>query len=552
MNLGTVMDCCKSFTIKLDKNDVKRLSSPMNSQCSSPMDSASEDEDLPPNPFSSPNKSNLNQPAATPPRSNSSLLASVAHFSPNVSLNMDGEKKTKLERKRKHDGFKDIGKDVACNVKRVLLHSDTLIQEHFKKGGIMERRKEIERVTTMPAATVSEPITEDKSNLFNNPPGLSVFVMPLKFVAQLEAPRITNTDSAFEVDLLSAPESLLREMVMSNTFLSMFFNKPIPVTIVRWLLTILLMSNDELLSQAAFSVLTCLVHQSNTYSLPAEPFDLSYDDVVKILEQYGAVRSSDEEDVESNLVCDTDYKLEPECKELLLNNLNNFLKYMISLLKAYPRISLTYNLDKVIMLLLKVSLDRHVIDSLLNVTVMQSIGVLLSCYSDQEWCPTKVDQLSQSCLKITDNYCNQCRIVGTIGSLTARCRQLQKQFARTLLKLKTTVTISKTSSDLDFMVAFIEALYKQEEDYDLDLVYCLLDVLSMYASPLELCKENDNDLAKLVDCLSQLSSKIHDNPNRPITGFVKDSILRLRNVLQCMPGRQLKQLDIYTFAKTEI
>ena len=545
------MDCCKSFTLKLDKNDVRRLSSPMNSQCSSPVDSASEDDDLPPNPFSSPNKSNLKQPGDTPPKNNSSLT-NVVHFSPSVSINMDTVKKTKFERKRKHDDVKDIRKDLASNVKRVLLHSnDPLIQEHFKKGGIMERRKEVERVTAMPAATVSEQSTEDKSELFNNPPGLSVFVMPLKFVSQLEAPHITNTDSAFEIDLLSAPESILREMVMSNTFLSVFYNKPVPVTIVRWLLTILLMSSDELLSQAAFSVLTCLVHQSHTYSFPAEPFDLSYDDVVKVLEQYGAVRSSDGEDVESNLVSDTDYILSPECKELLLNNLNNFLKYIISLLTAYPRILLSHNLDKMIMLLLKVSLDRHIIDSLLSVTIMQCIGVLLSCYSNQEWCPTKVDQLSQLCLKITDDYCNQCRIVGTIGGLTPRCRQLQKQFARTLLKLKTAVAVSETSSDLDFMVAFVEALYKQEEDYDLDLVYCLLDVLSMYVSPLELCKENDNDLAKLVDCLSQLSSRIHDNPNEPITGFVKDSILRLRNVLQCMPGRQLKQLDMFTFAKTE-
>jgi len=455
------MDCCKSFSIKLDKNDVKRLSSPMNSQCSSPLDSASDDDDLPPNPFSSPHKGDLKQPAATPPN-NSSSLVSVVHFSPNVSLNMDAERKTKLERKRKHDDFKDIKKDVDSSVKRMLLHSDNLlIQEHFKRGGIMERRKEMGRASTVSEATVSEQATEEKSELFNNPPGLSVFVMPLKFVSQLEAPRPTNTDSAFEIDLLSAPESVLREMVLSNTFLSMFYNKPVPITIVRWLLTILLMSSDELLSQAAFSVLTCLVHQSHTYSFPAEPFDLSYDDMVKILEQYGAVRSSNGEDIESNLVCDNDFILQPECKELLLNNLNNFLKYILCLLSAYPRISLASNLDKVVTVLLKVSLDRYVIDSLLNVTIMQCTGALLKCYSDDEWCPTKVDQLCQSCLTITDDYCNQCRIVGTIGGLTTRCRQLQKQFARTLLMLKTTVTVSKTSSDLDFMVAFGEALYNK-------------------------------------------------------------------------------------------
>lgn len=284
-------------------------------------------------------------------------------------------------------------------------------------------------------------------------------------------------------------------------------------------------------------------------SLPSEPFHITYSDVVKIIAQFGASVNTDG-DIQSNLPPTSDFKLQDKEKELLVNNLNNFVKYLVSLLTTYPQVSPLLCPEKLLVLLLQISLDHHIIDSVLNLAVLQCTGAVLLCYSEEEWNSTKRDQLCQSFLAITDNHCNWCRIVINIGNITPRSRQLQKEFARMVIKIETpAMVIPDDSGDFDFVVAFIKALYNQKQDYDFNLVYCLLDVLSMFISPLELGKEKDSDLSNLIDYLSLLSSRIHDNPHVPITGFVKDSILRLRNVLQCIPGRQLQQQSILSYVR---
>ena len=389
----------------------------------------------------------------------------------------------------------------------------------------------------------------DPQEEFNKPPGLSIFVVPITFVAEIEAPPITNSSDNFEADLLNAPSNVLRELVISNTILSMYCQKPVPITMVRWLMTILLMSNEKLLSQAALSILTCLLHQTQKYSLPDEPFHITYSDIVKVIMQFGASIDYNE-DIQSSIACASSFKLQHNENELLINNLNNFIKYLTTLLTTYPQVSPLLFPDKLIVLLLKISLDHHVIDSILSVSILQCIGAVLSCYSEVEWNCTRINQLCQSFLAITDDQCNWCRIITNIGNITTRSRQLQKRFARTVLKTKTAaMVVPDDSSDLDFAVTFIKTLYNQKEEYDLNLVYCLLDVLSMFISPLELSKEKGSHLSHLVDYLSLLSSRIHDNPQIPITGFVKDSILRLRNVLQCVPGQKLQQQSMLTYIR---
>ena len=542
------MDACKPFSINIDKSSVgERTSSPTKplglATCNTPDDS-DEDDDLPPNPFSSPIQPALKKPPVTPLRGNSGKLALAHSLSPTVSVNDDAVTKAKLEKERKHHFITNL-------VKRNIYQgnkANVSLEKHFNQGGIMARMAE--REAKEEADTTRQVAVDENQQLedYNRPPGLSVFVEPISFVAEIEAPAITNSNDPFEADLLTAPPNVLRELVISNTILSMFCQKPVPATIVRWLMTILLMSNDKMLSQAAFSVLTCLLHQTQMYSLPAESFHITYDDTVKIMMQFGASLDADGE-IQSSLSSSYDFKLQHKENELLINNLNNFIKYLITLLTTYPQTSPLLCPDRLILLLLKISLDSHVIDSILNVTILQCIGAVLSCYSEEEWSSVKIDELCQSILAITDHHCNCCRIVTNIGNITTRSRQLQKQFARTVIKIKTTAMVDpEGSSDFDFVVAFIKT-YNQKEDYDLDLLYCLMDVLSMFVSPLELSKQKDTEISSLVDYLSLLSSRIHDNPSAPITGFVKDSILRLRNVLQCVPGQQLQQRSILSYVR---
>lgn len=539
------MDACKPFSIKIDKNSVgERTSSPtIPSATCNASDGSDEDDDLPPNPFSSPIRPPTKKPPATPPRVNSGKLALAVSLSPTVSVNDDVVKKAKLEKERKHHMITNL-------VKRNIYQgneTNSSLEEHFKQGGIMARmakREAKEEADT----TRQVPVVEDHEVDYNIPPGLLVFVKPIRFVAEIEAPAVTDSNDPFEADLLTAPPNVLRELVISNTIVSMFCQKPVPVTIVRWLMTILLMSNDKLLSQAAFSVLTCLLYQAQLYSLPAESFHVTYDDMLKIMVQFGASIDSNGE-IGSSLSSLSDFKLQHEEKGLLINNLNNFIKYLITLLTTYPQVSPLLCPEKLLVLLLKISLDSNIIDSILNVTILQCIGAVLTCYSEEEWSSVKIDELCQSFLAISDHHSNCCRIVTNIGNITTRSRQLQKQFARTVIKTKTTEMVDpEGSSDFDFVVAFIKT-YNQKEEYDLDLLYCLMDVLSMYVSPLELSKQKGTDISSLVDYLSLLSGRIHDNPSVPITGFVKDSILRLRNVLQCVPGQRLQQQSILSYVR---
>ena len=476
------------------------------------LDDGDEDDDLPPNPFTS-----TTQRALKPLKV-----------------------KLKLSPEEIHRIIKNIVKRNERNI-----HGDEvdgLLKEHFKHGGIMAKMTSNQSITQLKKETVTtELINEDQEEDFNCPPGLSIFVQPISFSAEIEAPAITNSNNPFEADLLTAPPQVLRELVISNTILSMFCQKPVPTTMVRWLMTILLMSNDKILSQAALSVLTNLLHQIKMRSLPAESFHITYNDMVKIVVQFGANVNAEGE-IQSS---PSDFKLECKEKELLINNLNNFIKYLTTLLTMYPEVLSLLFPEKLIVLLLRISLDFHVVDSILNTAVVQCIGTVLSCYNEEEWNSTKIDhQLCQSFLAITDDYHNWYKIVTNIGNITTRSRHLQKQFAREVIKIKTAaLVVPDNSSDLDFIVAFIQALYNQKEEYDLYLLYCLLDVLSMLISPDELSKEKDNDLSNLMDYLFLLFIKIDETPS-PITDIVKDSILRLRYVLQCVPGQLLQQRSI--------
>ena len=540
---------CKSFSIivdRLDKNSVGgRTSRPHTPSTtgSTPNDS-DEDEELPPaNLFSSPSKPVVKRPLVTPPRANSSKLVHALSFSPTVSLDDDASKKAKLDQERKHHHIKNLVKRNLCQRNEV----NASLQEHFKQGGIMGRmaKREAEEKESMSRQVLVDEVEHQEE--YNTPPGLSVFVEPVRFAAEIEAPAITS-DDPFEADLLTAPPNVLRELVISNTILSMFCQKPVPVTIVRWLVTIMLMSDDRMLSQAAFSVLTCLLHQAQVYSLPADSFNITYDDVVKVMIQFGA-RIDAEGDVQSTLSSSSDHKLHHKEKESLINNLNNFIKYLITWLTTFTHMSPLLCPEKLLVLLLKISLDSHIIESIVTVTVLQCIGAVLACYGEEEWNSVKIDKLCESFLAITNHHSNCCRIVTNIGNITPRSRQLQKQFARMVITIKTTAMVNPAgSSDFDFVVAFIKT-YSEDKEYDLNLLYCLMDVLSMFVSPLELSKEKDSDISSLVDYLSLLSSRIHDNPSVPITGFVKDSILRLRNVLQCVPGQQLQQRSILSYMK---
>ena len=472
-----------------------------------------EDDDLPPNPFT-----------AITQRALKSLKV-----------------RKKLPPERKHDIIMNIVKQ---NRERNIYHNNTdgLLKEHFKNGGITAKMTSNQLITQskMEADTTKLLVNEED---FNIPPGLSVFVLPISFFEEIEAPAITNSNNPFETDLLTAPPNILRELVISNTIVSVFSQKSVPATIVRWLMTILLMSNDKILSQAALLVLTNLLHQTKMCSVPAaKSFHIMYSDVVKIMIQFGAIVNADEEmqSIPSN------FKLEHKDKELLINNLNNFIKYLTTLLTTYPKVSPLLCPPKLIVLLLRISLDHHVIDSILDVAVVQCIGAVLSCYSEEEWNSTKIDhQLCQSFLAITDDYHNWYKIVTNIGNITTRSRQLQKQFARTVIKIKTpAMVVPYGHCDLNFGIAFVQALYNQKEEHDLHLVYCLTNVLSMLISPHELSKEKDNDLSNLLDYLFLLFNKIDETPDPPITDFVKDSILRLRYVLQCVPGQLLQQRHI--------
>ena len=454
--------------------------------------------------------------------------------------NDDVVRKEKLEKERKHQFIKNIVKrnrEKNTDVYQSYGNEADALLEHIKQGGIMAKidKKERETDTIVTEVTKQKLVNEDQEEDFNSPPGLSIFVQPISFFAEIEVPAITNSNDPFEADLLTAPPQVLRELVISNTILSMFTQKPAPATVVRWLMRILLMSDDKVLSQAALSVLTNLLHQTSMCSLPAESFHITYNDVMKIIVELGVNVNADG-DIQSSLSSTSEFKLEYKEKELLIHNLNNFIKYLTTLLTMYPEVSPLLFPEKLIVLLLRISLDFHVIDSILNTAVVQCIGTVLSCYNEEEWNSTKIDhQLCQSFLAITDDYHNWYKIVTNIGNITTRSRHLQKQFARTVVKIKTAaLVVPDSSSDLDFVVAFIQTLYNQKEEYNLYLLHCLLDFLFMLISLDELSKGKDSDrISNLIDYLSLLSNRIHDNPENPITGFVKSSILRLRNVLQC-------------------
>lgn len=412
-----------------------------------------------------------------------------------------------------------INLDFSTNMQRIrgnIYGEDALLEEHFGQGGIMGKRA-IRAAKEKRVLMVDEYQQGD----FNISSGLSIFVSPICFTT--------------EIDPFTINCAPLRK------------SESIPATMVKWLIKILLMSNDKMMSQTALYVLTALLQEAKRHSLPANSFCITYRDIMKMIMEFGTIISADG-DIPSN-PSPSDFKLQYKDKELLINNLNNFNKYLTILLTKYPQVLPSLCREKLIVLLLKISLDHHIIDSTVNITVLQCIGAVLSCYSENEWNYTTVDQLCQSFLTITDDHRHWCRIVYNIGNATIHSRQLQKQFARTVINVKTTgIVVPIGSSDLDFAVAFIQKLCNQKGKYDLSLLYCLLDVLFIFISSYELIKETDNNRSSLINHLLQLSSKIPDNPSAPIT-FVKDSIWRLINVLQCVPAHLLQQQTMQSYVR---
>ena len=533
-------------------------------------DDSEEEDDLPPTPFiSAIRAARLNVPIISSrvvneapldkaltsdnliPTSVSSISTETPTVISTVTVSDDVVSK---EKERKHQLIKNIVKRNRDQNTDIYNEADVLL-ERIKQGGIVAKISTMETDTTEVTAephAEQELVNEDEEENFNSPPGLSVFVQSINFFAEIKAPTITNSNDPFEADLLTAPPKILRELVISNTILSIFNQKPVPTIVVNWLVAILLKSDDKILSQAALSTLTNLLHQTKMCSLPVESFHITYTDVVKFMAKFGANINA-EGDIQSTISSPSDFLIfEYKEKELLINNLSNFIKYLATLLTMFPEVSSLVLPEKLIALLLRVSLDHHVIDSILNIAIIQCTGAVLSCYCEEEWNSTKVDQLCQSLLAITDDYHNWYKIVTNIGNITTRSRQLQKQFARTVIRTKTVaLMVPDDTSDLDFVIAFVQTLFHQKEKYNLNLLYCLLDVLFMLIDLEEISKEKDSDcLSNLIDYLSLLSNNIHDNPKYPITGFVKSSVLRLRNVLLCT-SVSVQQLQRNIFPSNE-
>lgn len=393
------------------------------------------------------------------------------------------------------------------------------------------------------------------SSLPTNPPGQTFFVNPPVFITELYPPccEEDSADSALfskvESNLLNHQDPLVLKNIICSDWLRLcYLEKPCPPYVWQWLFQIMCRSHDQELCSGAFKSLTSLIqiakHRQDVVSILIP----SLSDLKDILIHLGAPSSvlsvSTCEPVEEDGVFDVAPPMQ---------NLSYMLQYLVICLKS--GLESCYSIEDIetlIMLLVRLSLDHHVCGELIEWQVSLCIAALVGVVPDDQWEGLFVKLVSKI-TALSEHHHDKLYMTRLISGTSKRLHHLQKELCRKSLEQLIELEESRTSAsgNCHLIRCVVEHFLKQQRSESFEDYYAMYSVFSLVTllmHPAEMLWPSAQEKKELSILLGNLSStRIRDNPEYPERSVVKDLVIRLMLEVKSQKDKTAKQQDLFAY-----
>ena len=443
------------------------------------------------------------------------------------------------------------------------------IDNYIKSGGVRALSKEWEE-SKLPEASLSDcgvnkgpgcsstSHGDSHSFLPRKPPGQNFFINPPNFITELYPPGYmyeedpTNQASTFanvEDHLLTQQDPSVLKMIICSEWLKLcYLHKSCPLLIWQWLFQIMCRSHDQELSRGAFRSLTSLIHvaklRQDVSSILVPPLS----DITDILVHLGAHPSS----VKAGSHCDPMEEDSVFKFSSPMQNLSHMLQYVVMCLKCcHKECYSVQDIETLIVLLVRISLDHHVCGEPIEFQVSLCIAALVAAVSETQWCPLLV-RLVGKITTLSDHHHDKLHVMYLMSGTSQRLHLLQRELCRKSLEQLTEAEDSQAaaSSVRGLVRHVVEYFLSRQRSECFEDYYIMFSVFSMVAlciHPSVMEWPSNQEKMELSILLGTLcSKKIRDNPDHPERSIVKDLVIRLMLEVKSQKDKTMRQASLFT------
>ncbi len=426
------------------------------------------------------------------------------------------------------------------------------------------------------------------------PPGRRVFVNPAVTITELYPPGVEIAEEGpfakLEGNLAEYNPDALREMVCGRWLSLCYQHKPCPHAIRQWLLQLMCLASDEEVSIGAFRSLVSLLQMSALMGKQEVPQAPSLDEIIGVLVSLGAEVSCLLPQKEAVITPqDTDGNDDVfSGPDPPLRKLSRLINYLTAFARAVPGCYTTGELEKLVVMLLSLSLDPTVCGQLIETNIRQCIGVLVAAFPEDGW-RDAASRLTQQVLRVSSHHHCRLHMATMFTDLSPRLTQLQERICKASVLQELELSRGedvvegergeggKASSENEVQLvksksqsvnerdqfarkrSFFERVIQhysnlKQEDIDSHMysMYSVFLFLSMLIHPSEAQWSSNQERKDFEAMLGQLiSAKLRDNAFRPERGPVKDLLIRMKLEVSSQRVQGPKQVSIFTMFGSE-
>ena len=394
------------------------------------------------------------------------------------------------------------------------------------------------------------------------PPGRILFTKPASFLTELYPPGL-DAASAHPLDGLLTQDNplVLRNAIMTGVLSLSFRDRPCPSAVWAWLFQLMCKSHDTSLCKASFKTLNELVlnGRQRHFVLWCPPVM----DIQDALIDLGASRE--------NVLCDLAYRdLDTDCTndvfvpapppqvshlapppqvshpapppqgfhsapppqvshpapppQVSHLHLTCLVRFMNTCVQGYSAVPYSLEeLHRIILFLVKVSLDPAVCGTVIICHISQCIGTLLESIPEDSWPQSQ----AQLCAKLEDLsvlHCNQLYIAQVISSLSGRQKQAMRLYVKHCIGRLTGVDLAL--EDVDFVRNVILCYCRiKSSQYDYSQMFSVLKMLNLYMPPSKMKWASADNKQQFVRVLAHFASQLKDRVSSNVEVAVIKSYL---------------------------
>ena len=387
------------------------------------------------------------------------------------------------------------------------------------------------------------------------PPGQPFFVKQPDFITELYPPcyeddpaNSTNTMfSNVEGNLLTQQDpTVLKSIICSEWLTICYLQKPCPPTVWQWLFQIMCRSHDQDVSGGAFRSLTSLLQTAKRRQSVSSIHVPSLADLYDILVHLGANPSVTNSSLSEAMEEDSVFEV-----TVPLKNISHLLQFLVMCLKSGQESCYsTEDIEKLILVLARMSLDRHICGEIIQCQVSLCLAALVAIVPESQWESLSVRLTSRITL-LSEHHHDKLYLTRLMTGTSQRLHHLQRELCRMSLEQITEMDTTNAVSDGDIICHVVEHFtsLRCETFEHYYKMFSAFSFVALLMHPADMVWTSPEERKKLSMSLGNLSStRIRDNPDHPERSDVKDLVIRLMLEVKSQKDKSAKQQDLFAYA----